>query len=403
MSAYACDLAIVGGGLAGGLIALAAAQARPGAKLLLVEAGQRLGGNHIWSFFDSDLTRAERSLVAPLVGHRWEEHDVAFPALRRQLATGYASIPSERLDSALRARLAGGAILTGAPVTGVGRTEVALADGRRIAAGGVIDARGLDARAGDDVSMLSLGWQKFVGQELALAAPHGIERPVVMDATVEQTDGYRFVYTLPFAPDRLFLEDTYYSDDPDIDVDALGERIAGYAGARGWKIAGIARAEAGALPVVMGGDFARLWQSGDRREPSGVAKAGARAGLFHPTTGYSLPDAVRTAILVARQPDWSGAALHDVLLDHARRAWEARGYYRLLSRLLFRAARPDERWRVMQRFYMLDEGLVGRFYAARSTLADKARILAGRPPVPVHRAIAALSERRLMAAGRQAA
>ena len=392
MSSLECDLAIVGGGLAGGLIALACAQARPGARLLLIEAGERLGGNHLWSFFDSDLTPAERSLVAPVAGHRWEDHDIAFPALRRRMATGYSSIASEALDAGVRAQLPTGATLTGAPVTGVGRTEVTLADGRRIAAGGVIDARGLDPRAGDDLSMLSLGWQKFVGQELVLAEPHGIQRPIVMDAQVEQFDGYRFVYVLPFAADRIFLEDTYYSDTPDIDVDALGARIAGYAGARGWKVLRIARAEAGALPVVMGGDFTRLWQAGDAREPAGVAKAGARAGLFHPTTGYSLPDAVRTAILVARQPDWSGGALHDVLFDHARRAWESRGFYRLLSRLLFRAARPDGRRRVMERFYGLDEGLVGRFYAARSTFADKTRVLAGWPPVPIHRALAVLRE-----------
>ena len=36
---------------------------------------------------------------------------------------------------------------------------------------------------------------------------------VVMDATVPQEDGFRFVYALPLDPDRVLVEDTYFSDD----------------------------------------------------------------------------------------------------------------------------------------------------------------------------------------------
>ncbi|MHA4915611.1 lycopene cyclase family protein, partial [Enterococcus faecium] len=83
----------------------------------------------------------------------------------------------------------------------------------------------------------------------------------------------------------MFIEDTYYSDTPDIDRAALGARIDTYAAAKGWKVKTVVREEAGSLPVVLGGDFAGYWQSGGNR----VAKAGVRAGMFHPTTGYSLP------------------------------------------------------------------------------------------------------------------
>src|SRR3546814_18600308 len=62
---------------------------------------------------------------------------------------------------------------------------------------------------------------------------HGLARPIIMDARVPQIDGYRFVYLLPFSPDRLFVEDTYYSDGPDIDADVLKARIGEYGGASG--------------------------------------------------------------------------------------------------------------------------------------------------------------------------
>src|SRR3546814_5642751 len=79
----------------------------------------------------------------------------------------------------------------------------------------------LDARGAGDLSLLDLGWQKSFGQELLIEGGHGLARPIIMDARVPQIDGYRFVYLLPFSPDRLFVEDTYYSDGPDIAADVL--------------------------------------------------------------------------------------------------------------------------------------------------------------------------------------
>ncbi|WP_174298496.1 lycopene beta-cyclase CrtY [Sphingomonas bacterium] len=373
-AAQPLDLAIVGGGLAGGLLALALAARRPELRVGLIEAGDRFGGNHLWSFFDGDVDADGRALVAPLVAHRWPGYDVRFPGLSRTIDTGYHSIPSERLDAALRAALPAERLFTGTGAT-IEPGGVGLADGRRLPAGAVIDARGPG-----DLSLLRGGWQKFVGLHLTLDAPHGLTRPVVMDATVEQIDGYRFVYLLPFGPAEIFVEDTYYSDTPDLDVPAIRARIAAYATARGWRVAGEERIETGVLPVISGGDFAAYWGAGG-------AKAGMRAGLCQPTTGYTLPDAVRLALRITAAPDLGQAALDRLTREHAAAAWGARGFYRLLDRMLFGAAAPAERWRVLQRFYRLPAPLISRFYAGRSTLADQARVLMGRPPVPIGRAL----------------
>ena len=375
-----CDVAIVGGGLAGGLIALALRRKRPDADIRLIEAGPAIGGDHVWSFFASDVADADRWLAAPLVSYGWRGHDVVFPGHSRTLSTAYYSIESERFDRIVRASLAPGQLVA-EKALGVGAKAVVLANGDRVEATGIIDARGPG-----DMSMLELGWQKFVGRELLLAEPHDLTRPIVMDATVEQVDGYRFVYSLPFAATRMFVEDTYYSDTPDIDRDALIERIHRYADAKGWTAEAVAREEKGALPVAIGGDFDGFWRAGGAK----IAKAGLRAGLFHPTTGYSLPDAVRLAARIAAASDLSSAALHDLTHNAAKRAWTNRAFYRMLDAMLFRAAEPEERYRILERFYRLSPGLIGRFYAGRSTLMDKARILSGKPPVPVGRAIAAL-------------
>ena len=62
--------------------------------------------------------------------------------------------------------------------------------------------------------------------------------------------------------------------------------------------------------------------------------------------------------------------------------------------MLFGAAPPDLRYRVLQRFYRLDPGLIERFYAGESTMADKLRILSGKPPVPLGAAVASIFGQR---------
>ncbi len=380
-----CDIAIVGGGLSGALIALALKKKRPDISLRLIDASAAIGGNHLWSFFASDVADENRWLVAPLISHGWRSYDIHFPAHERTLKQAYYSIESERLDRVVRETLSRHELMLRTRVLGVSARAVVLDGGDRVEAKGVIDCRG----AGD-LSLIECGWQKFVGLEMELADAHDLARPVVMDATVQQIDGYRFVYCLPFAATRMFVEDTYYSDTPDIDRAALSRRVVDYAEARGWQSQQIVRTEAGALPVAMDGDFDAYWNSGGNR----VAKAGMRGGMFHPLTGYSLPDAVRTASMVAKLNNLSGSSLHEALYDMAKQDWKARGFYRMLARMLFRAAEPDERYRVLERFYRLDGELIARFYAGRASLIDQARVLTGKPPVPIGRAIDAIRGRK---------
>ncbi len=384
-----CDLAVVGGGLAGGLITLALKKKRPDLDIRLIEGSQSIGGNHLWSFFASDIADGDRWIVAPLVCYGWTSYDIMFPAHARAIKASYYSIESERLDALVRSLMPEGALMLGRKVLGASAKAVVFADGDRVEAKGVIDARG-----SGDLGKLDLGWQKFVGREFALTEPHDLDRPIVMDATVEQIDGYRFVYSLPFSATRLFIEDTYYSDTPDLrrpvpggsNADPIADRITDYAKAKGWQTGEIIREESGALPVALGGDFEGYWLSGGNK----VAKAGMRAGLFHPTTGYSLPDAVRTASLIARANDLSGAGLHELMHGFAARTWRHRGFYRMLDKMLYRAGEPEERYRILERFYRLNPALIGRFYAGQTTMFDQARILTGKPPVTIANAIKAL-------------
>jgi lycopene beta-cyclase len=377
-------LLIAGGGLSGCLAALAMVKTRPEVPILLVEEGESFGGNHTWSFFDEDVEADDRWLVDPLVAHRWQGYYVAFPEHSRKLKAGYNTIRSTDLDRLVRETLRPDQYRLGTKVAAVRDNEILLLGGEKIRADGAIDARGAA-----NLSMLDLGWQKFAGREYRFRMPHQVDRPVIMDATVDQLGGYRFVYCLPFSETEMLVEDTYYADGPELDLPTLGARLDDYIAKRGWGEGEVTHEETGVLPVAMGGDFGAFWRVGGAR----VAKFGMRGGFFHPTTGYTLPDAVRTASMLAKQKDFRGAGLHDTFEREAASNWKKRDFYRTLNTMLFRAAEPTERYKVLERFYRLDPALISRFYAGQSTLLDRMRILSGKPPVPVGRAVSALKQK----------
>lgn len=374
------DLILVGGGLANGLLALRLRKQRPDLRLLLVEQGQTLGGNHTWSFHEHDLTQAQHAWLEPMVGNRWPGYEVLFPDMRRRLDSGYASIASSRFHQILMAELVDGVRLNTA-VEAVEPQQVRLASGEVLRAGAVIDGRG--AR---QTTHLALGFQKFLGQELRLRQPHGLLEPIIMDASVAQQDGYRFVYVLPLSADTLLIEDTYYADGDSVALGTLRANISHYASERGWAISEVLREEQGVLPIVLSGDLPAFWE-----EIRGVPQSGLSAALFHPTTGYSLPDAVRLADHLVALDRWSAAELFTAIRAYSLAQWRQRGFFRLLNRMLFMAGPADHRWAVMQRFYRLREPLIQRFYAANLTPWDRLRIVSGKPPVPVGEALRALA------------
>jgi lycopene beta-cyclase len=380
--ATTADVILAGGGLANVLIALRLKAVRPSLRLLVVERDRRFGGNHTWSFHDTDLTAAQLAALAPLIIAHWPAQEVRFPSHSRRLATGYNSISSDRLHEVATERL-GSELMLGAAIAEVHPERVVLGDGRVLTAPCVIDGRGALGE-----QPLALGYQKFLGLEVETAGPHGLANPIIMDATVPQRDGYRFVYSLPLTPTRLMIEDTYYSDTPDIDRARLTQDVHGYAVRQGWRIAEVVREEAAVLPITLAGDIDAHWRTLGSAQP----RSGLRAWLFHPTTGYSLPYAVRLADAIAASPRLTSAAIAPLIERISRDAWSAQSFFRLLNRMLFVAATPDERVIVLQRFYTLPEPLIRRFYAARLTSQDRARILIGRPPIPILRAARSMSE-----------
>jgi len=363
------DVAIVGGGLSGLLTAWRLLDVNRDANVTVYEAKDEIGGDHTWSFNDSDIPEALRDWLAPFVRHSWDRYDVKFSDRERTLEIGYRSGDSETLRAAI------------APLRDTGRLHVQTGQSvepKDIHAGVVIDARGFEAR--DDTF---LGYQKFVGRTIKTEQPHGVVHPVIMDATVEQIDGYRFLYLLPFSETEMLVEDTYFSDTPHLSENEIGARIDNYIAEKGWSDHRVIRNEKGVLPMTTATD----------RDDDAV-EIGLRGGLVVSATGFTVPHAVETADVVAQAYKRGEAeAVGPAIRALKRRHYKREQYARLLNRMFFHAGEPEKRYVILQRFYGLNEGLVRRFYRNALTPWDKMRILFGKPPVPVTRALYNFSEK----------
>lgn len=382
---------IVGGGLAGSLLAQRLLVLHPDLDVMVLEGGLKLGGDHTWSFHDADLGPAvyrgvslDLSFVKDLQSARWGDHEVRFPTHARRLAGAYNAIRSDDLAQVLGPRL-GGRLHLGVRVAVLRGRDVVLDDGVTIAADCVVDARGLADFVG------ACAWQTFFGLNLRTARPHRLTRPLLMDATVPQSGSYRFLYVLPWGPTSLLVEDTRYATTPQIDEAGARALMPDYLRRLGVAVYDEVSEERGALPICL---------SSARRPPTGLdtVSIGVGAGLFQPTTGYSLRAAAMTAELFCRRLSTHGfEGMSRYMAEFAAHWWRRGAFYRRLNNMLFMAATPDERWRVMERFYRLDERLIERFYAQELTAFDRLRILSGKPPVPVWAGIKAYLGRSVCA------
>ena len=369
-SSNAYDYVLVGGGLQNALVALAVLARTPEARIALIEEGSSIGGNHTWCFHAEDVSLAATGLIEPLVTAAWPDYEVSFPRLNRTIEAQYRCITSERLDAVVRAafaRHANASLHTGARARALTKHEVTLEDGTALRARLVVDARGPERYESPPDAV---GYQKFVGLEFAVSDLGPALRPTLMDATVPQLDGFRFFYTLPFSRNRVLVEDTRFSNGPELDVAAMRAEIVAYAHARGLRVEGVVREEAGVLPLPT-----RLVR---RASDEGALVAGYQGGWFHPTTGYSFPVALRLAEHIASvaPEDVVGPEFEAFSERHQKQV----KYALLLNRLLFGAFAPEDRWNVLERFYRLPEPTIRRFYAMTTTAGDRARILCGRPP-----------------------
>ena len=354
---------IAGGGLAGALAALAMARHRPDVPLLIVEEGETFGGTGFRSFADAELGEAGADLIGAEAILRWPGYYLSFPGMNRNLRLDWSGFGGADLHRALVETLDPKQYRLGTRIVAVREDALVLDDGEEIKAEGAIDARGTT-----NLSMLELLHEVRLERDYVFAAPHRVDRPVLIDATVAQDGALRFMRCVPLGEDRLVVSDVMLSERIQPDAEA-GARLDAYVAARGWKKKRLMAEQAGVRPLPYGGDFAAFWRLGGAR----VAKLGLRGGFIHPVTGRTLGDAVSNAMLLTRQRDYSAGALHDLFEAEAKQAWKKRELLRGVT-AAFAGARPEDRRDLLAALYGLSPGTIAGLNADDLGWLDRMRV-----------------------------
>jgi lycopene beta-cyclase len=331
--------------------------------LLIVEERENFGGGSHRLFADAELGPEGAALIEPIAPARWPGFYLAFPDLARKMKGEYGDLDAGSLHQAMIAALSPGQYRLGTRVVAVREDALVLDGGETIKAEGAIDARGAA-----NLSTLELLYEARLERDYRLGAPHGVDRPVPIDATVDQGAGLRYFECVPLDENRLAIADICVSERSQYDEQA-GARIDAYVKARGWNRPK-ALAERGATrPLAHGGDFAAFWRLGGAR----VAKIGLRGGFVHPVSGRAVADAARTASLLARQRSFAGAALHDAFEAEAKQLWKRRELARSIVGAI--AGTPAEgRLAFAERLHRLNGALLERLFADRLGLLDRGRL-----------------------------
>ena len=127
------DIILVGGGLANSLIAWRLVTQRPELRVLVIERGETLGGNHTWSFHQGDVSPSALADMRPFIAASWAQQSVHFPGHSRIFDVGYHAISSEKLHEVLSETL-GDRLILDTDVVGLAPTQVTLADQRLLTA-----------------------------------------------------------------------------------------------------------------------------------------------------------------------------------------------------------------------------------------------------------------------------
>jgi lycopene beta-cyclase len=356
-------IVIAGGGLAGSLAALAMARHRPDVPLLIIEEAETVGGTGIRTFSGAELGDEGAALIGGEAIARWPGIYLSFPGLNRNLRVDWSGFGAVDLHRALVETLAPKQYRLGTRVVAVREDALVLDGGEEIRAEGAIDARGPG-----NLSTLELLYEARLEREYVFAAPHKVDRPVLIDANVAQDGALHFMQCIPLSADRLVVGDVMVSERVQPDAEA-GARLDAYVAARGWQAEGSEGEHVWVRPLPYGGDFAAFWRLGGAR----VAKLGLRGGFVHPLTGRTLGDAVTNAMLLTRQRDFSAGALHDLFEAEAKQAWKKRELLRAVT-AAFARARPEQRRDLLAGLYRLSPGTIAGLNAGDLGWLDRMRV-----------------------------
>ncbi|MGY1731111.1 lycopene cyclase family protein [Geodermatophilus sp. SYSU D01045] len=303
MPAPAADVVVAGAGPAG--LSVAAACAAAGLRTVLVAPSVRPWPATYCLWADELAAAADPLGLDPAAAAAAYSPTVVRTVAggERRLARGYARLRNDVVTAALLDRLhaGGGAVVTGrlaavesgeagageAGAGGAGAGEVAvLADGRRLAARAVLDARGGGPGTAQQRAAQQRAWGEVVAGPVDDVVPPGGALLMDWTALADPAAPPAFLYGLGLDDGTVLLEATSLAARPPVPLPDLRARLDRFLAARGLRPAG--EPERVAIPL-----------DAPPRAAGPGTPLGSAAGLVHPATGYSVASSLRLGPRVA--------------------------------------------------------------------------------------------------------
>ena len=369
------DLAILGGGCAGLSLARELAKCHTQRSVVVIEPRQTYQDDRSWCFWADD-----SQMLSPWFDHSWPRWSFGKKDAQQQ-HRGCDDFPYRYIRS-IDFYSANLATIKACPSIdlklGQAVTELTTLDaGWQITttcetyiAQQVVDTRP-PAQTQLDQSTLQ---QCFLGAEIKLNRPANIDTQAVELMTdMRQVDGeFCFTYVLPFAPDHLLVEVTFFAKHPPTRT-SLQNQLNKLLIARGWSDAEILRTEFAKLPMGM-----PLKTNAKQKQP---LLAGMRGGALRPSSGYGF----------LRIQDWAEHCAKQYITDGTLVRQTTSGYWLQKMDQIFLNVLQHEPARAAEIFDTLlsktEPARFIRFMNDQATRSDCLKIVACLPKWPFLKAL----------------
>lgn len=340
---------ILGGGLWGSLLAYRLKMALPHIPFKLYERTSTLGGHESYTFHGSDIEPAAKVWLRPLITQTWSCHRVRFPKYEKVLKNSFHLIRSDQLHSIVSNTLSSENLCLNNEIS----ASLALNE-----ASFIIDTRNI-------CGFEKCGYQKFLSLELELEQNHNLLEPVLMDSTISQRDKFRCIHYIPISENRIIIKDLRYSSHEELNLFEMKQDLLKIIDINDWKIKRVIREESGcrAMPI----------SSPKYRQEGRVINL---AGIFHDTTGCSIPLATRLIDKMVATSFRQGE-LKDVVSSFRKNSEGDRKFLRYLNKHLI-SSHPEARHGLYQDIFQLPHSSVEGFLRGQLTFFDRSRIIFGR-------------------------
>jgi lycopene beta-cyclase len=336
---------ILGGGIWGSLLAMRLKEVLPHIPFRLYEEGSALGNHESISFRESDC-RNSMSWLRPLISQSWKQHQMKGEKFEKWITEPFHHIESAKFHEVISSKLDPENLR----LSNMMSPEFAIQEGSF-----VIDAR-------NECFFSKMGFKKNLILEVELTDDHHMIAPVIFDNHVELKEHARHISYYPLTSNTLLINDCWYSDNRQLNLNEMRNSLMETISSRGWKITKVIREETKIMEIPMAPPVIR--------EEGRVISL---AGLFHDTTGSSITMAT-TLIDQMVKTSFRYGELREVVKKFRNKMEIDRQFLRFMNRLLI----DQKQHQVFEVIYKQTSPLIERFSRGDLKVIDRYKILAGK-------------------------